>query len=193
MTPLRLVGHILLWAGFFAGSFLAVQNAELAEDKWSTVKWPWYALALGVGISGVVVLRMTQRQATTHAHKLEDDLATINSSVEILTNKLNDLKHEQAKVSVGSLLHFIDDEMMPHLGDFADARESLIHTYGMQHYAEVMTDFATGERNINRAWSASADGYVDEAWASLDRAHAKMLAVQERLYALRSATFGDKG
>jgi hypothetical protein len=193
MNPLRLVGHLLLWAGFFAGSFLAVQNAEVAENKWATVKWTWYALALGVGICGVVVLRLTKRQATTHAHKLEDDLATIDNSVQTLTNKLTDLRKQKATVQVGSVLHFIDDELMPHLASFVDARESLIHTYGMQPYAEVMTDFAAGERNINRAWSASADGYIDEVWASIDRADRKMQAVLRKLVSLKSELSGDKG
>jgi hypothetical protein len=191
MTPLRLVGHALLWTGFFAGSFLAVQNAEVAENKWATVQWPWYATALGVGLCGVVVLRMTKRQATTHAHKLEDDLATLDSSMKMLTAKLTDLRKQRETVHVGAVLHFIDDELMNHVSDFVDARESLVHSYSMQQYADVMTDFATGERNINRAWSASADGYVDEVWASIDRADAKMQAVREKLASLRSTTFGD--
>jgi hypothetical protein len=191
MTPLRLLGHLLLWTGFFTGSFLAVRNAEVAGDKWATIQWPWYAIALFVGICGVVVLRLTQRQATTHAHKLEDDLATINDSMQHLKRKLTDLKKQKESVHVGSVLHFIDDELMPHVADFVDARESMIHTFGMQQYADVMTDFAAGERNINRAWSASADGYIDEVWASIDRADDKMQAVCEKLASFKSETFGD--
>jgi hypothetical protein len=191
MTPLRLVGHVLLWTGFFAGALVAVQNLEVAENKWATVNWLWYAAALAVGICGVVLLRLTKRQATTHAHKLEDDLGTLDSSTRTLMAKLTDLRKLRDSVPVGAVLHFIDDELMPHVADFVEARESLVHTYGMQQYADVMTDFAAGERNINRAWSASADGYVDEVWASIDRADAKMQAVGEKLASLKSEQFGD--
>ena len=50
---------------------------------------------------------------------------------------------------------------------FADARESMIPAFGLASYAEVMTRFAGGERLVNRAWSASADGYLDEVVACL--------------------------
>jgi len=33
-----------------------------------------------------------------------------------------------------------------------------------------MSHFASGERYLNRVWSASADGYVDEITAYLDKA-----------------------
>ena len=32
-----------------------------------------------------------------------------------------------------------------------------------------MSPFAAGERAINRAWSAAADGYIDEATVCLQR------------------------
>jgi hypothetical protein len=56
------------------------------------------------------------------------------------------------------------------LNDFANARESMKHIFGLQNYADVMGAFAAGERYINRVWSASTDGYVDEVHSYLDRA-----------------------
>ena len=46
----------------------------------------------------------------------------------------------------------------------------MIHVFGMQNYADVMSHFAAGERYINRVWSASTDGYVDEVRTYLERA-----------------------
>ena len=46
----------------------------------------------------------------------------------------------------------------------------MIHVFGMQNYADVMSNFAAGERYINRVWSASTDGYEDEVRAYLVRA-----------------------
>ena len=56
------------------------------------------------------------------------------------------------------------------LTTFAEARESLAHAHNLQVYADVMSHFASGERYINRVWSASADGYVDECMTYLDKA-----------------------
>jgi len=56
------------------------------------------------------------------------------------------------------------------LNNFANARESMQHVFGLQNYADVMSAFAAGERYINRVWSASTDGYVDEVRNYLNRA-----------------------
>lgn len=44
------------------------------------------------------------------------------------------------------------------------------HVFGLQSNADVMSAFAAGERYINRVWSASTDGYVDEVRNYLNRA-----------------------
>lgn len=43
--------------------------------------------------------------------------------------------------------------------------------------AELMSSFATGERYINRVWSDSTDGYVDEV----------MMHVEKSLYQFKHA------
>jgi hypothetical protein len=45
----------------------------------------------------------------------------------------------------------------------------------LQRYADVMSRFATAERLINRSWSASVDGYVDEVWSCTERAETMMV------------------
>jgi len=49
----------------------------------------------------------------------------------------------------------------------------------MQNYADVMSNFAAGERYINRVWSASTDGYVDEVRSYLERARAQFSEAQQ--------------
>ena len=67
--------------------------------------------------------------------------------------------------------HFsIDRPFRQDLFAFADARESMQHAFGIQAYADIMSAFAAGERYLNRVWSASADGYVDEVNAYLHKA-----------------------
>jgi len=56
------------------------------------------------------------------------------------------------------------------LNTFVEARESIAHTHSLNAYADVMSSFAAGERYLNRVWSASTDGYIDEVNAYLDKA-----------------------
>lgn len=46
----------------------------------------------------------------------------------------------------------------------------MVHLFGLQTYADIMSNFAAGERYINRVWSASADGYDEEADIYLKKA-----------------------
>jgi hypothetical protein len=51
-----------------------------------------------------------------------------------------------------------------------DARESIAHRHGLAVYGEIMSSFAAGERYLNRVWSASADGYIDEVNTYIEKA-----------------------
>ncbi len=50
---------------------------------------------------------------------------------------------------------------------FVERRPAMLAAGGMTGYARVMDAFAGAERSFNRAWSASADGYANEAEESL--------------------------
>jgi hypothetical protein len=72
------------------------------------------------------------------------------------------------------------------LNEFAEARETMIHVFGMQQFADVMSAFAAGERYINRVWSASTDGYVDEVQKYIKRAREQFAEATELFSKLRS-------
>ena len=74
----------------------------------------------------------------------------------------------------------IDLKLRTDLRRFADARESMVHLFGLQAYADIMSSFAAGERYINRVWSASADGYGAEASTYIEKA-AKQFADAQSL------------
>ena len=46
--------------------------------------------------------------------------------------------------------------------EFVEARSPLIAQLGLAGFAEVMDRWAAAERQINRAWSAAADGVYEE-------------------------------
>lgn len=187
MNPFRILGHLLLWSGFLGGAYLAVCNAEVANDKWSTINWPLYITALALGTAGVVLLRLTQKQAATHAHKLDADIKVLEVSTKELLSKLGDLIKGLDRIDVDTVHKLIDSQLAEDVANFVEARESLIHTYGLRQYAELMTDFSIAERNINRAWSASADGYIDEVRLSLDRADDRLQRVARNLVEYKKA------
>lgn len=181
MSITRLSGHILLWCGFLAGAYLAVQHVENVVDKWDTIRWPLYFGALAIGTIGVVILRTTQKQAATHSDKLDADIKTLEVSIKNLLAELSALIEHQKTTDVYEVHKLIDSQLMASIDDFVLARSTLIHTYGLREYAELMTDFSIAERNINRAWSASADGYLDEVWLSLERADRQLQTVAQHL------------
>ena len=57
----------------------------------------------------------------------------------------------------------------------------MVHLFGLQTYADIMSHFAAGERYINRVWSASADGYDEEADAYLKKAAVQFDEAKQRL------------
>ena len=75
----------------------------------------------------------------------------------------------------------IDAKLREDLRRFADARESMVHLFGLQIYANVMSDFAAGERFVNRVWSASADGYDTEARTYLGKAATQFRSARQQL------------
>ncbi len=155
-------GHLLLWAGFVGATLTALRNGL-------DIDWIYFVLWLGAGVAGVLVLRTTSRSAAEHEHKVSADLDTMRRSLTALETGIRDLVGRRAATDVYDVHGTIDEELVPDLAAFAEARESMIPLWGLDRYAEVMTRFAGAERMINRAWSASADGYEDEVWASLDR------------------------
>lgn len=170
MTPLGIIGQILLWSGFLGGSYAAVCRLEQSDGAWQTIPWAAYAVCAFVGSVGVVLLRQDRSMqkirsaaATASLESVRDHLVQASARVTALAGQIDQLSCEE-------VLPMIDEECAPLLTEFADGRAVILHRFGTAAYAEVMTEFASGERYLNRAWSAAADGYVDEVELSLNAA-----------------------
>lgn len=57
-----------------------------------------------------------------------------------------------------------------HTRAIIDARQTLIGRLKLGGYAEFMGRFSALERQLNRAWSAAADGVLHESTVSLEAA-----------------------
>lgn len=188
---MRILGFLFLTVGFFGAAFICVRHADAEELLWQTLEWGWYGLAFGLGVTGVFILRITAKGAETQSYKIEADLQAMESSLSAVVTRLCAMRTGRESIGVYEVHGKIDAELAEDLATFANARETLIHCYGVQEYADLMTRFAGGERLINRAWSASADGYVDEVWICVDKATEQMEGAQTLLHRYKSESPGD--
>ncbi len=181
MNRIRPWGHLLLWTGFLVGALVSVRRTEVPESPWSTISWPVYGAALFVAAAGVVILRTTGRASGV---AVGEEAGAVKELAAILDRLRSTVEHWDAasdRTDVYRFHEMIDDHLAEDLGRFADLRETLIAQFGLDHYARIMTEFALAERTVNRIWSASADGYVDEVRVCLKRAASHLTAARRRL------------
>ncbi|MCF7974913.1 MAG: hypothetical protein K9N55_13925 [Phycisphaerae bacterium] len=150
------LGYGMVTVGFLGAALVSVRNVE-------TLTWAHYAICLGLGITGVFLVRSHMHAERSSQHTLAGNMKSLVDSMTRVvqgcgTYQGQTLTHDTCLAMHGT----IDRVFVQDLRIFADARESISHLYGLQTYADIMSHFATGERYLNRVWSASADGYVDE-------------------------------
>jgi len=171
------IAYVLIALGFMGATFIASLDAY-------AVDWPLFAGSILMGFVGVLLLKRTRRGAARQDHVLHGNRETLQSSLARIVDGLDALSSKGAGLADDDIRHEVDRRFRADLAAFVDARESLIHLYGMKVYAEIMSRFAAGERYLNRAWSASTDGYGEEARDYLDRA---LVQFREAGAALESA------
>ena len=168
---MKLFGFVLIAAGFLAGSYLTSLDPRL-------VQWSYFLPALVIGLGGVALVRMSTRQAAQADEKVSSDIQVIEKSLSSLVSKVGDLDAEKGSIHTYDMRHKIDELLLEDLDAFAEARETISHLYGLHAYADIMSHFAGGERYLNRVWSASADGYIDEVNAYIGHALEQFRAAQ---------------
>ena len=154
--------YALLAAGFLGAAYVTALDVD-------AVDWLWFGPAAIAAIAGVVLAKRADRARARSGELLENNRNELNASLDSIVRELGRITEGKA-ASGEQLLDWIDEKLRPHLRRFAEARESMVHLYGLQTYADVMSEFAAGERYINRVWSTTADGYHEEADVYLARA-----------------------
>ena len=160
---MKKLGFLLITGGFLAGSYFSVQQPE-------GVPVAAYLVALVLGIVGVVIVRRITHLEASHEGVIASNLSSIGESLERVVAKIQALENEKADIDVYELRHRIDRDFPDDLDTFVQARESVARRFGLQAYADLMNPFAAGERCLNRVWSTSTDGYIDEAHLYIDKA-----------------------
>jgi hypothetical protein len=157
-------GWILVIAGFLGGAFLASLDPH-------TVQWAVFAPVLAAGGLGAWLIRRARHAEAAGGQRLAGQRGIIKDRLASILANLEELERDKGRIPTYEARFEIDRRFRKDLMDFADARESLTHLYGVQAYADIMSAFAAGERYLNRVWSASGDGYHDEVIAYITRAH----------------------
>ncbi|MBN1363161.1 MAG: hypothetical protein JW993_21355 [Sedimentisphaerales bacterium] len=165
----------------------AVAGPGSVTPREGAVKWLWYVPALALGVAGVVVIRMDIARHSKTEHHVAANIETVEGSLERIASNIEKLDAGKHALDTYDVRHRIDELFTDDLEQFVDARESIAHRHGLAAYAEVMTTFAAGERYLNRVWSASADGYIDEVNEYLEKAKTQFAETLTLLRRLQSS------
>jgi hypothetical protein len=171
---------LLIFGAFLAGAFLTVLDPRL-------INWNLMGPVLAFGAAGLWLHRRIEHGESRADHMLTGNIDTLSRSLDNILANLEALNGRKADLPTYEARFEIDKLFRDDLGNFADARESMIHVFGIQNYADVMSNFAAGERYINRVWSASTDGYIDEVNMYLDRSLDQFREAHTHFHELKDA------
>lgn len=177
------LGFLLLAAGFLGGSYFAVLDAE-------SVPWGTFLAMFALGVLGVALIRTASHQESRNVEVVSANISAIGTSLGRIVEKARAFERDKESIDVYELRHHIDREFPEDLDTFVQARESIAHSYGLQSYADVMNPFAAGERYLNRVWSTSTDGYIDEAQKYVTKAREQFEEALEVFEGLEKPTAG---
>lgn len=172
-------GHFLIMVGFLLGAWVAVQQE-------GPVNWRWYLPAFVLGVLGVVLARRGTHSEARAGDALSLNVQTLKESLARIVRNIDELEAQKSEMNPYDARGRIDELFPDDLTNFADARESIAHRFGLQAYANIMNHFAAGERYLNRVWSASVDGYIDEVQEYIGRSREQFTQAQEKLQALEA-------
>lgn len=175
---MKLIGFLLVTFGFIAAALASV----IDED---TIKWSWYIPSLVVGIIGAVVIKIDNARHNKTEHHVASRIETVYNSLERLVANINQLNNDKNSINTYDIRFRIDELFIEDLERYVDARESIAHRFGLAAYGEVMSNFAAGERYLNRVWSASADGYIDEVNTYLEKAREQFVESLNKINKLK--------
>lgn len=169
---MKRTGLVLIGAGFLGGALLAVLQVE-------SVAWLPYAAAIGAGAVGLFLYRRSIGAAAGDQVQVHGDLAELRDALDGICDGLEEMSGRRDAIPAHEFRFEIDRRFRDHLTRFAASRDAMKHAFGLQTYADIMSAFAAGERYVNRIWTASADGYVDEVMTYLEKARAQFLEARE--------------
>ena len=172
---MKKLGYLFVFIGFVAASLVSVTDAL-------QVNWVYFSIFLIISIIGIFLIRSSERKETIHEETLSTNMKTSEESLVRIVDDVKLIRSEIDPNRPQDVHQRIDEKLPDHLETFVESRKAIGHVHGLQAYGHVMNYFATAERYLNRVWSASADGYIDEVTEYIERSEQQF---EEALAALR--------
>lgn len=157
-----------------------VRVKEFALARWSGA-WLFLAGCAGLGAGAALLRGSTKKRSAASpagagrpGDTPESILAAIRQAVDGLREEWPRLADRPARLRrTLEVLTKVQERLVP---DFVALRPELTSRLRQAGYARLMDGFAAGERQINRAWSAAADGIEEEVVDCLE--HAALLLAE---------------
>lgn len=163
-----------------------VRVKEFAWSRW-THRW-WFVLsAVGLLIGGGLIRFARQRElsrATAGPQDAVDPVAILQdakSRLESLRSEIDQAADIDRQLEL--VITRLNEIQEACFEPFVSARPQLLNSFGMAGFAQLMDQFAAAERQLNRAWSAAADGVSEESFDCLDQGTAMLDGAIARLKA----------
>jgi len=172
---MKKLGYLFVFVGFVAASLVSVTDAL-------QVNWVHFSVFLIICIIGIFLIRSSDKKETMHEETLSRNMEMIEESLVRIVDDVKLIRSEIDPNKPQDVHQRIDEKLPDHLETFVESRKTIGHVHGLQAYGHVMNYFATAERYLNRVWSASSDGYIDEVTEYMERSEQQF---EEALAALR--------
>lgn len=176
---MKRLGQLLIAIGFLEGALVSVLDE-------TAVPWSYLALGLALGVVGVILINVAERRTAREIRETGAGITEIEAALGQVVQAAMSLDAEKDEIHPYDVRLEIDRRFPVPISEFVEARDAIAHVYGLQAYADVMSHFAAGERYLNRVWSCSADGYVDEIKAYLPRVHEEFNEALQMLHGFRA-------
>lgn len=176
---MKKIGYFLIVTGFLAAAFVSVRSKL-------DVNWLFFSLALMVGALGVFLVRFSLHRSRRSHEKITSSLNDVENAISRIVINIMNLNAKKQSINVYDMRSRIDELFSIDFEKFVDARQSIAHRYGLQNYADVMNHFAAGQRYLNRVWSASADGYIDEVNTYIEKAGKQFSLARQKILDIKN-------
>lgn len=183
---MKIFGYLMITIGFLAGALATMVETDLVEWKANDlVRWDYFAISIAIGIAGVFIVRAGHKKIHTSEDALNKNISSVETSLGNIVKNITELNSQKDSINTYDVRFKIDELFPNDITDFVDARKSISHIYGLVAYGDVMSSFAAGERYLNRVWSASADGYIDEVNAYIEKSKEQFIDSLEKVKNLK--------
>jgi hypothetical protein len=151
-----------------AAALETLEGKKVRDIKFEMPTTQWYffggILCAGAGL-GVWWKEVLSSRANTN-----NESGDQQNPVAILKETVAAVDAYSPERDANAICQRVDELLAEFIVPMMDARQTLLTELGMNSGAEILVIEAAGERLLNRAWSAAADGDLDESIVSIGKA-----------------------